>query len=677
MRLCNLCRTVDVRHLALLLTVGMIGLLATATVVERCLGTPTVERCIYHTTGFCLLWGLLGVTMLCALWQRKVWLRMPILLLHLAFVVILAGGLATYVGGEKGYLHLRQGEEVCHYTERGTDRVRQLPFSLCLDSFRVVCYPGTEAPADYVSYLRGRGSVSMNRVLTCEGYRLYQSSYDEDGAGCWLLLNRDPWGIRLTLTGYLLLGVAMVWLLVARREGFRRLLRHPLLRRGGIPLACLLFFQPPADASSATARGLPALARSQADSLARVQVIYHDRVAPLHTLARDFLLKLTGRERYHGLTPEQVLGGWMLYPEAWQDEPLIRVKQPALRRLLGMQTPYISFNELFVEGEYRLQLGWLQGATKDASLHKAIAELDEKVGLAVMLRQGTLVRPLPDDGRVKPLSAARLNAELLYLRIPFSRWSAIGCLLVGTLGFLCLLAGKGTPFGRGRGAWLYSALLVAATLFQGIGYGLRWYVGGRIPLGNGYETMHTLALCVLLLACVMNRRFPFVRPFGFLLSGCVLLVSYLGEMNPQITPLVPVLASPWLSTHVSSIMMAYSLLAFTWLSALLALCRHRAAATLMLFSRLLLYPALFFLAAGIFLGAVWANEAWGRYWAWDPKEVWALVTLLVYGAAFHVEALPCLRRPRSFHLYMALAFLTVLMTCFGVNCLLGGMHSYQ
>ena len=213
----------------------------------------------------------------------------------------------------------------------------------------------------------------------------------------------------------------MVWLLVARRKGFRRLFRHPLLRRGGISLAWLLFFLSPADASSATARGLPALARSQADSLARVQVIYHDRVAPLHTLARDFLLKLMGRERYHGLTPEQVLGGWMLYPEAWQAEPLIRVKQPALRRLLGMQTPYISFNELFVEGEYRLQSGWLQGATKDASLHKAIAELDEKVGLAVMLRQGTLVRPLPDDGRVKPLSAARLNAELLYLRIPFSR----------------------------------------------------------------------------------------------------------------------------------------------------------------------------------------------------------------------------------------------------------------
>ncbi len=220
---------------------------------------------------------------------------------------------------------------------------------------------------------------------------------------------------------------------------------------------------------------------------------------------------------------------------------------------------------------------------------------------------------------------------------------------------------------------------VERCIYHTTGFCLLWGLLGVTMLCALWQrkVWHRMPVLLLHLACVMSRRFPFVRPFGFLLSGCVLLVSYLGEMNPQITPLVPVLASPWLSTHVSSIMMAYSLLAFTWLSALLALCRHRAAASLMLFSRLLLYPALFFLAAGIFLGAVWANEAWGRYWAWDPKEVWALVTLLVYGAAFHVEALPCLRRPRCFHLYMALAFLTVLMTRFGVNCLLGGMHSYQ
>ena len=168
-------------------------------------------------------------------------------------------------------------------------------------------------------------------------------------------------------------------------------------------------------------------------------------------------------------------------------------------------------------------------------------------------------------------------------------------------------------------------------------------------------------------------------PFGFLLSGFALLVSYLGQMNPQITPLMPVLVSPWLSIHVSLIMMSYALLAFIMLNGILALCYRRQSERveqLTILSRLLLYPAVFFLGAGIFLGAVWANVSWGRYWAWDPKEVWALITFLVYGAAFHSQSLPMFRKPLFFHIYMVVAFLTVLMTYFGVNYVLGGMHSY-
>ena len=167
--------------------------------------------------------------------------------------------------------------------------------------------------------------------------------------------------------------------------------------------------------------------------------------------------------------------------------------------------------------------------------------------------------------------------------------------------------------------------------------------------------MQFMALCILLVACLLHRRFSFVLPFGFLLSGFALLVSYLGQMNPQITPLMPVLVSPWLSIHVSLIMMSYALLAFIMLNGILALCLRKKEPEnnvsenddrqdnrieqLTLVSRLLLYPATFFLGAGIFLGAVWANVSWGRYWAWDPKEVWALITFLVYGAAFHSQSL--------------------------------------
>lgn len=143
-------------------------------------------------------------------------------------------------------------------------------------------------------------------------------------------------------------------------------------------------------------------------------------------------------------------------------------------------------------------------------------------------------------------------------------------------------------------------------------------------------------------------------------------------------PLQPVLRSSFLGIHVGIIVVAYTLLAVDVILGIAGLCirREERRERLMTLSRMLLMPALFCLAAGIFIGAIWANVSWGRYWGWDPKEVWALVTMLVYAFAFHGESLPALRRPRTYHAFMVLAFLTVLMTYFGVNILLGGLHSY-
>ena len=141
-------------------------------------------------------------------------------------------------------------------------------------------------------------------------------------------------------------------------------------------------------------------------------------------------------------------------------------------------------------------------------------------------------------------------------------------------------------------------------------------------------------------------------------AAFVLLVSHLGEVNPRITPLMPVLHSPWLSAHVSIIMMSYALL------------------VLSIVERRLLRLAVFFLAAGIFLGAIWANVSWGTYWSWDPKESWALITLLVYSVPLHSESLPWFRSTRNYRIYSLLALCCLLMTYFGVNYLLGGMHSY-
>jgi ABC-type transport system involved in cytochrome c biogenesis permease subunit len=130
-------------------------------------------------------------------------------------------------------------------------------------------------------------------------------------------------------------------------------------------------------------------------------------------------------------------------------------------------------------------------------------------------------------------------------------------------------------------------------------------------------------------------------------------------------------------------MIAYSLLAFAMLNGVTAVILRYTKSNyeaeveyLQVVSNILLYPAIFLLAIGIFVGAVWANISWGRYWGWDPKEVWALITMLVYSAALHTSSLGWFRRPMFFHTFMIAAFLTVLITYFGVNFLLGGMHSY-
>ena len=124
------------------------------------------------------------------------------------------------------------------------------------------------------------------------------------------------------------------------------------------------------------------------------------------------------------------------------------------------------------------------------------------------------------------------------------------------------------------------------------------------------------------------------------------------------SPLVPILRSPFLVVHVGTIMLSYILLVVSI---------HR---------REVLRPAVFLLATGIFLGAVWANVSWGTYWSWDPKESWALITLLVYSIPLHHRSLPWFRSTRNYRIYSILAFVCLLMTYFGVNFLLGGMHSY-
>lgn len=674
------------KNVTLSLFFFLLALMAVATLLESKWGSEWVSDTIYHTSWFCALWGLLVLLMLGGMVKYQLWHRFSVMMLHLSFIVILAGALTTYLTSHKGIIHLQQGQMVSQFQSEDFKQTYSLPFSLRLDTFRVIYYPGTEAAADYVSHITltdqdadstREEDISMNNILKHAGYRFYQSSYDDNGRGSWLSVNYDPVGTGISYLGYLLLGLSMLMTVFDRSEEFRRLLRHPLLRKGTLVLGLLFTL----NVQNLSARELPAFNRSKADSLATKQIIYNDRVAPFNTMALDFMRKLYGSDTYHGLSAEQVVTGWLFRPEVWQDEPMILVKSQQLRSLLHIEGKYASLSNFFANGTYVLNQYWKGDDTGNVRsndpLQKTIAEVDEKVGLIMMLQKGTLFRPLPKDHSVARLSPLRVKAELLYNRIPFAKILFMLSLTLGLVAFGRLMVRylKNAP----SNVWDQKVLpitLYALTLTLAFAFALRWYIADHVPLSNGMETMQFMALVTLCVAAALHRRFAVLLPFGALLAGFALLVSFLGQNNPQVTHLMPVLSSPWLSLHVSVVMMGYSLLAFLFLNGLMGLLVSTQAERLLLLGRLMLYPAVFFLGIGIFLGAVWANQSWGSYWSWDAKETWALITFMLYATLFHAQSLPWLRRPRSFHWFCVVAFATVLMTYFGVNYFLGGMHSY-
>jgi len=176
------------------------------------------------------------------------------------------------------------------------------------------------------------------------------------------------------------------------------------------------------------------------------------------------------------------------------------------------------------------------------------------------------------------------------------------------------------------------------------------------------------------LSILRKQRFPLVIFTGFLLACFVLLLyHFLGKYSAANHPL-PVLNSRLLPLHVSTIMMAYTLLLLTFIISLVGIAVSKQRQKMYHLSQVMLFPALLLLCYGIFIGAIWANVSWGNYWSWDPKETWALITLMIYAAPAHRSFSNM--SPRKYHLYMTVAFFTILMTYLGVNYFLGGMHSY-
>ena len=403
--------------------------IAAATLVERGWGTDVAREMVYGSWWFVALWGVVAASGMGLIVWRRMWRRPALLLLHVGFVVILAGALVTRLTGCSGFMHLRVKDAAQTFWVRQSGEAlykgRQLPFMLCLSDFEVTYDEGTTTPRDYISHVviaehdaKRETTISMNNIARVDGYRIYQTSFDDDLRGSVFTISYDPWGTPITYAGYALLALGMM-------ASVRKTPSSP----SGFPS--------PLGGSTAP-----------------------------------------GDKDYSDLAEGNSL----------------------LRAVGGPSAPPKG--------------GW-EG------------------------RWGCRVR-----------------------------WSAV---------------------------WA-------------------WFIG-------------------------------------------VLLASYM-VVAIAIKPLVPVLRSPLLFVHVGVIMISYVLLVVS------------------IVRRSVLRVAVYFLAAGIFLGAIWASVSWGTYWSWDPKEAWALVTLIVYSLPLHERSLPWFRSTVHYRCYILFALAVLLMTYFGVNFLLGGMHSY-
>ncbi|QSZ41978.1 cytochrome C biogenesis protein [Sulfurimonas aquatica] len=231
-------------------------------------------------------------------------------------------------------------------------------------------------------------------------------------------------------------------------------------------------------------------------------------------------------------------------------------------------------------------------------------------------------------------------------------------------------------------------LLILFFVAHTMGLALRWYISGHAPWSNGFESMTYIAWATVLAGFIFSRHSPITLASTSILAGLILFVAHLSWMNPQITNLVPVLNSYWLSIHVSMITASYGFLALGALLGFIVIIlfivktkKNENQISLSIkelnaINEMSIIIGLVLLTVGNFLGGVWANESWGRYWGWDPKETWALVTILVYAVVIHLRFIKTLYSEFNFAVVSLLSFTTVLMTYFGVNYYLAGMHSY-
>ncbi len=334
-----------------------------------------------------------------------------------------------------------------------------------------------------------------------------------------------------------------------------------------------------------------------------------------------------------------------------------------------------SEDSLFVVSAVPL---WAQAVT---SVTRPVAGPDEFISALQNYQRQHAGYELPSESKVK--------AELFYYKAKiferlFPWYATLGLVMIITI-IAFIISGRALS---GIVLKALAGLIATGFLFHTLGLGIRWYISGHSPMSNGYESMLFISWVTLLAGLIFSRKSLLTLAATSVLGGLTLMVAHLSFMDPEITNLVPVLRSYWLTLHVSVITGSYGFLGLGAILGLVVLVmmlfvqpdnRERISAVideLTVINYRTLTLGLYFLTIGTFLGAIWANESWGRYWGWDPKETWSLITIIVYTLVTHSRMIPGMKDTYTFNLLSLFAFSSVLMTYFGVNYYLSGLHSY-
>ncbi|WP_167605041.1 cytochrome c biogenesis protein [Maribellus sediminis] len=476
------------------------------------------------------------------------------------------------------------------------------------------------------------------------------------------------------------------------------------------------------------------------------------RIEPISTLTSEIVRKVSRKSSLYGLSPDEVVLSMMTHPEIWRSMPFVRVSDKVLAAQLGaVDNKYVSIESLFDEqGNYRIlepvRAAYAKAPAFRNRIEKEYLYLDERVNIAFMVFQGSMFNLFPREHTEDPWYApgavaaeytdgdsifiksgfqlflqsivdnnsadavqilqalenfqtkyggdlipgeTKRNIEILYNDVnPFKRIFPY-YLMFGFLLLFVLLVNifRQKPLPRVI-KYSFASVIVLLFLVHTAGLVLRWYISGHAPWSNGFESVVYVAWAAMLAGIIFGRKYPLVIGTAAFLSGIALFVAHLSWMNPEVTPLVPVLKSYWLTIHVAIITASYGFLGLSTflgvLTMILFVMRNNRNAErvsgfieqLTTINEMSATVGLYALTFGTFLGGVWANESWGRYWGWDPKETWALITVVVYSFIVHMRLIPPLKGVFNYNFASILGFASVLMTYFGVNYYLSGLHSY-